>query len=59
MARRGFISFLNDDDSKVDTYCEILEETQSYVKIALGKSIITLPYSRILKLKMLKEEVEK
>jgi hypothetical protein len=51
MAKRVFISFLNDDDSRYDGYCELLEQAQSYVKIMLGRSILTLPYSRILKIK--------
>lgn len=51
MARRIFISYLNDDDGKVDTYCELLEQTISYVQIKMGQNIITLPYSRILKMK--------
>tara|TARA_Y100000310_G_C20654930_1_gene801487 strand:+ start:326 stop:499 length:174 start_codon:yes stop_codon:yes gene_type:complete len=51
MARRVFISFLNDDNKKIDTYCEMLEEKEQYVKIKIGLNIITLPYSRILKIK--------
>jgi uncharacterized protein (UPF0248 family) len=51
MARRGFISFLNDDDSKVETYCEILEEKENYVKIKIGLNEIIVPYHRLLKLK--------
>lgn len=51
MAKRVFISFLNDDDSKVETYCELIEESQNFVKVAIGLTILTLPYSRILKIK--------
>lgn len=51
MVRRGFISFLNDDDSKVETYCEILEESQNFVKVKIGLNEITIPYHRLLKLK--------
>lgn len=51
MARRVFISFLNDDDIKQETYCELVEESQNYVKIMIGRTILTLPYSRILKIK--------
>jgi hypothetical protein len=51
MARRVFISFLNDDDSKQDTYCELIEETVNFVKIKIGLNVITLPYTRVLKIK--------
>ena len=49
--RRVFISFLNDDDSKQETYCELIEESQNYVKIKIGMNVLTLPYNRILKIK--------
>jgi hypothetical protein len=51
MARRVFISFLNDDDSKQETYCELVEESINYVKVKIGLNVITLPYSRVLKIK--------
>jgi hypothetical protein len=51
MARRVFISFLNDDDSKQDTYCELIEEAVNFVKIKIGLNVITLPYTRVLKIK--------
>lgn len=51
MARRVFISFLNDDDSKQETYCELIEESSNFVKIMIGQNIITIPYHRLLKLK--------
>lgn len=51
MARRVFISFLNDDDKKQDTYCELIEESVNFVKIKIGLNMITLPYSRVLKIK--------
>ncbi len=53
--RRVFISYLNDDDVKVDTYCELIDENVNYVKVKIGLNIILLPYSRVLKIK----EVEK
>ncbi len=49
--QRVFISFLNDDDSKQETYCELVEETSNYVKIKIGMNVLTLPYHRILKIK--------
>ena len=49
--RRVFISALNDDNSQLETYCELLEEAVNFVKVQIGNSIITFPYSRILKIK--------
>ena len=49
--RRVFISFLNDDNILQNTYCELLEEAQNYVKIKIGMNILTLPFHRILKIK--------
>ena len=49
--RRVFISFLNDDDIKQDTYCELIEEAQNYVKIKIGTNVLTIPYHRLLKIK--------
>jgi hypothetical protein len=51
LARRVFISFLNDDDIKQDTYCELVEEAEQFVKIKIGINVILLPYSRVLKIK--------
>lgn len=50
-ARRVFISFLNDDDVKQDTYCELIEEETNFVKVKIGLNILTLPFHRILKIK--------
>lgn len=50
-ARRVFISFLNDDNQKQDTYCELLEEAVNFVKIQIGQNVLTIPFSRILKIK--------
>ena len=51
MARRVFISFLNDDDSKVETYCELIEENQNYIKVKIGLNLILVPIHRLLKMK--------
>jgi uncharacterized protein (UPF0248 family) len=51
MARRVFISFLNDDNSKQETYCELIEENPNFVKVKIGQNILTIPYHRILKIK--------
>jgi uncharacterized protein (UPF0248 family) len=51
MARRVFISFLNDDDSKQETYCELIEESTNYIKVKIGLNVLTIPFHRILKVK--------
>ena len=51
-----FISYLDDDGKKKDIWCEILEETISYVTFKYNNEEITIPYHRILKIK--KKEVE-
>ena len=48
---RVFISFLNDDGNKQETYRELIEESVNYVKIKIGLNVLTLPYHRILKIK--------
>lgn len=49
--KRVFISFLNDNDSKQETYCELVEESVNFVKIKIGLNTLTIPYHRILKIK--------
>lgn len=49
--RRVFISYLDDNDSKVEGYCELLEESANFVKVMFGRNIVTLPYHRVLKMK--------
>ena len=49
--RRGFVSYLNDDNQKVEGYFDILEINQSFIKIKSGSSTIIIPIHRLLKLK--------
>lgn len=48
---RQFVVYFDDNDSKVTAYVEILELNQAFVRFSNGKNIITLPISRILKIK--------
>ena len=52
-----FIAYLDDDGKKKEVWCEILEETLSYVTFRYNNEQITIPYHRILKIKK-KEEVK-
>ena len=49
--RRGFVSYLNDDNKKIEGYFDILEVNESFIKIKSGSSIILIPIHRLLKLK--------
>lgn len=49
--RRGFISYLNDDNKKIEGYFEIVEVNSSFIKIKSSSSIILIPIHRLLKLK--------
>lgn len=51
MAKRVFLSWLNDDDSKIEGYVELLEQSPTHVKFMRGHEIITLPLVRVRKLK--------
>jgi hypothetical protein len=49
--RRVFLSWLNDDNSKIEGYVELLESSPTHIKFKRGFETITLPIGRILKLK--------
>ena len=46
-----FISYLDDNDIKISTYVTLIEETDSRVIFRTHQNIITLPISRVLKIK--------
>ena len=48
---QAFLAWLNDDDSKVAGGVELIEESPTHIKFMRGHEIITLPMSRVLKLK--------
>ncbi len=50
-SKKVFISYIDDDGSEVKGYFNLIEETQSFVKIKSDSNIITLPYHRINKIK--------
>ena len=49
--RTAFISYLNDDDKKIEGYVILIEQTDNYIRFKTGSNIITIPYNRLLKLK--------
>ena len=55
--RRGFISYLDENDNKIEGYFDIIHFDASFIKFRTGNgNVITLPTIRLLKLKE-KEEV--
>lgn len=56
---KAFISYLNDDDKKIEGYFEILDSNGLILKFKSENNVITIPYSRILKIKeKIKKEVK-
>ena len=46
-----FLSYLGDNNNTVSTYVTLLEETENKIVFRTHKNIITIPFSRVLKLK--------
>ena len=51
--KQTFIAYLDDDDSKKEVWCDILEETATYIVFRYKGEQITIPYHRVLKVKRL------
>jgi sporulation protein YlmC with PRC-barrel domain len=49
--KKVFISFRDEKNIVVDGYFELIEQTDSYVKIKSNDNIITIPYHKINKIK--------
>lgn len=49
--KRVFLSWLNDDNSKIEGYVELVEESPTHVKFKRGFETITIPIIRVLKMK--------
>jgi hypothetical protein len=49
--KKVFISFRDEKNIVVDGYFELIEQTNSYVKIKSNDNIITIPYHRVNKIK--------
>jgi len=56
---KAFISYLNDNDEKIEGYFEIVNSNGFILKFKSGENIITIPYSRILKIKEKIKEIKK
>jgi len=46
-----FISFLDENDNKIEGWFEVLEDNGIYIKFITSTNILTIPYSRVLKIK--------
>lgn len=51
-----FISFYNDKNRLVEGYFEVLEENANFIKFKTSKNILTLPWTKINKMKAKLEE---
>jgi len=49
--RNTFIIYMDDNDSKIQSYVNILEQTDSFVKFENARNILTIPMCRVLKIK--------
>lgn len=49
--KKTFIVYLDDDNAKKGVWCDILEETTTYIVFRYHNEQITIPYHRILKVK--------
>ena len=51
MGNKTFIAYLDDDNQKREGYVEILEFNDTFVKFITNKNTLTIPFSRVLKIK--------
>jgi hypothetical protein len=49
--RKAFISYLDDNDRKVATYINLISKDSGVVIFRTHNNVITIPFTRILKLK--------
>lgn len=49
--REIWLAYLDDENRQVQGFFVLIEQNASYLKIRSGKNILTLPWSRILKVK--------
>ncbi len=58
IGKKVFISYLNDDNEVRSAYVSLLSITDSIVRFETKNNIITIPVSRLLKLKELGDKFE-
>ena len=49
--KRCFLVYVDDNDQKKEAFIELLESNPTYIKFATNRNVITLPFSRVIKLK--------
>lgn len=54
----SFLIYIDDDDKRKEAYVEVLESNENFIKFATVKNIITIPTTRIVKLKEQKPDQE-
>lgn len=56
---KKFIAFLDEEDKKIEGWFEVLIDNGIFIKFKTASNILTIPYSRILKIKERGEENDK
>ena len=56
--RDEFLSYLNDDGQTISGYFEILEVNQGFVKIKTKGSVVIIPMTRVLKIKLKEDRTQ-
>ena len=56
MTKKTFIAYKNDDDKTREDWVTVIEKTISYITFEYNDKIITLPWTRVLKLKEDKDD---
>jgi len=54
--KKTFIAYLDDDNTKKEVWCDIFEETTTYITFRYRGEQITIPYHRVLKVKRVEGE---
>ena len=50
-SERVFISYLDETNKVINGYCDLIKISDSVIKIATDKNLITIPLVRVLKIK--------
>lgn len=48
---KSFIVYLDDNNERREAHVYVLEQNLSYIKFKTNRNVITLPFSRLIKLK--------
>jgi hypothetical protein len=49
--KKAYLCYFDDNDQKVNGFVEIIEANSVFVKFSTNKNIVTIPFSRVIKIK--------